>query len=158
MTDISTETDPYNGFGILIPLVKELGFRLNYFEGGASEITYTPRAEHLNSFNVAHGGSLMTLLDVSMATAARSVEKSLGVVTVEMKTSFLRPATGSLKAVGGLLHRTRSTAFVEASVYNIEGELCAHATGTFRYMQRSPAQINESTGNGLNLSTPIATD
>ena len=61
------------GFGVEIPFVTHLGFELTVFEGGRSEILYTPRPEHLNSFNVTHGGAQMTLLDVTMATAARSI-------------------------------------------------------------------------------------
>ena len=67
------------GFGVEIPFVTHLGFELTVFEGGRSEIRYTPRPEHLNSFNVTHGGALMTLLDVSMATAARSISAWIGV-------------------------------------------------------------------------------
>jgi acyl-coenzyme A thioesterase PaaI-like protein len=46
---------------------------------------------------VTHGGALMTLLDVTMATAARSAacNPDMGVVTIEMKTSFMR-AQGEL--------------------------------------------------------------
>jgi len=144
----SSEGDSLNGFGILIPFVKELGFVLNYFENGSSEIIYSPKPEHFNSFDVAHGGSVMTLLDVSMATAARSVDKTFGIVTIEMKTSFLRPSTGTLKALGTLMHRTRTTAFVQSSVYNEAGELCAHSTGTFRYVQRKPHDNSKSGGTG----------
>ena len=162
MTDSIHTSDEFNGFGILIPFVKELGFVLNSYEGGHSEIVYAPRTEHMNSFEVAHGGALMTLLDVSMATAARSVDKSFGVLTIEMKTSFLRPATGALKALGELMHRTRSTAFVQSSVYNEQGDLCAHATGTFRYVQRRPPVLTQSLDEGAGApkqtTNAIATD
>ena len=127
---------PLRGFGVLIPFVKELGFILDIFDNGKSQISYTPRPEHLNSFDVAHGGAVMTLLDVSMATAARSVEKSLSVVTIEMKSTFFRPSTGKLTALGELLHRTKTTAFVDSKVFNEQGELCAHSTGTFRYVKK----------------------
>jgi uncharacterized protein (TIGR00369 family) len=78
-----------------------------------------------------------------MATAARSVQTDMGVVTIEMKTSFMRPAPASadgqpLIGQGRLLHRTRSMAFVEGSVLDPGGRLCAHATGTFKYV--SPAE------------------
>jgi uncharacterized protein (TIGR00369 family) len=76
-------------FGATIPFVDHLGFSLEKFEGGQSEIHYAPKPEHLNSFDVTHGGAVMALLDVVMATAARSVEVSMGVVTIEMKTSFI---------------------------------------------------------------------
>ena len=59
------------------------------------------------------GLALSEMLDVVMAHAARSVEPAMGCVTVEMKTSFMRPAKGALTAHGTLLHRTRSLAFVD---------------------------------------------
>ena len=61
------------GFGVRIPFVDHLGFELRLFDGGLSELGYAPKPEHLNSFAVTHGGALMTLLDVTMAVAARSV-------------------------------------------------------------------------------------
>ena len=125
-------------FGVEIPFVTLLGFELVRFEGGQSEILYTPAPEHLNSFQVTHGGASMTLLDVTMATAARSVTPSMGLVTIEMKTSFLQPARGPLRGVGQLLHRTKSMAFTEGRILDAEGRVCAHATGTFKYMRREP--------------------
>jgi uncharacterized protein (TIGR00369 family) len=93
----------------------------------------------LKSFSVTHGGAVMTLLDVTMAMAARSVAKDLGVVTIEMKTSFMQPSHGHLTAKGRLLHRTATLAFVEATVFDAHGKTCAHATGTFKYLRRLAA-------------------
>ena len=123
-------------FGAYIPFVDHLGFEMVFFEDGQSEIRYTPAPEHLNSFNVTHGGAVMTLLDVTLATSARSVDKAVGVVTIEMKTSFMRPARGTLTGKGRILHRTRSMAFTEGRVFDAQGQLCAHATGTFKYVSR----------------------
>lgn len=139
--------------GVDIPFVSLLGFELVAFEGGQSEIHYEPRPEHTNSFAVAHGGAVMTLMDVSMATAARSVQQDMGVVTIEMKTSFMRPSNGQLTARGRLLHRTATMAFVESAITNAEGQLCAHATGTFKYVKRLPT--GPKSANALN---PISTD
>ncbi len=130
-------------FGVSIPFVDLLGFTLEKFEAGHSELHFAPRAEHLNSFEVTHGGAVMTLLDVVMATAARSVAPDLGVVTIEMKTSFMRPAQVQpglkLKAQGELLHRTRTMAFTQGRVFDAEGQLCAMSTGTFKYAARREA-------------------
>jgi len=126
-------------FGTEIPFVTHLGFALELFEGGASALGYTPLPEHLNSFAVTHGGVCMTLLDVAMALAARSVQKEMGAITIEMKTSFMRPASGDgsrLTAKGRLLHRTATLAFTEATLYDAKGQACAHATGTFKYVKR----------------------
>jgi uncharacterized protein (TIGR00369 family) len=120
--------------------VDYLGFSLEKFEGGESELLFPPRTEHFNSFAVTHGGAVMTFLDVIMATAARSVDPEMGVVTIEMKTTFMRPAKvmpgQALLGKGHLQHRTRSMAFTEGSVFDAQGQLCAHATGTFKYVAR----------------------
>jgi uncharacterized protein (TIGR00369 family) len=130
---------PEGGFKIDIPFVRLLGFDLTKFEGGNSEIEYTPKPEHLNSFAVTHGGACMTLLDVSMATAARSMQPDMGVVTIEMKTSFMRPSPATLlTAKGRLMQRTATLAFVESTIYDLSGNACAHATGTFKYVKRLP--------------------
>lgn len=132
-------------FGVEIPFVSHLGFELEVFDNGRSQLAWTPRPEHLNSFAVTHGGALMTLLDVTLATAARSVDTELGVVTIEMKTSFMQPAKGRLTGEGRLMHRTKSMAFTEGRIYDAEGKLCAHATGTFKYVRRQGAGPHIST-------------
>jgi uncharacterized protein (TIGR00369 family) len=139
-------------FGVEIPFVSHLGFELEQFEGGRSRIAYEPKPEHLNSFGVTHGGAIMTLMDVTMATAARSVDQEVGVVTIEMKTTFMQAARGKLIGQGRLMHRTGSMAFTEATIFDAEGRACAHATGTFKYVKRLPGQP------GGAPSQPISTD
>ncbi len=138
------------GFGVDIPFVTHLGFELEVFEGGESVITFTPNPEHLNTFGVTHGGACMTLLDVTMALAARSVQKDMGAVTIEMKTSFMRPAPGgaALTGKGRIMHRTATMAFVEATIYDAAGNVCAHSTGTFKYVKRLP--VGSKTVNDMN--------
>jgi uncharacterized protein (TIGR00369 family) len=131
-------------FLIHIPFVELLGFELLRFERGEAEIAVALREDLTNSWGVAHGGVTMTLLDVVMAHAARSpgedgIAESSGVVTVEMKTSFLRPGLGRLVGTGRRLHRTASMAFCEGSLVDAAGELVAHATGTFKYLKGLPA-------------------
>ncbi len=140
-------------FGVEIPFVSHLGFDLKLFEGGYSVIEFTPKPEHLNSFDVTHGGASMTLLDVSMATAARSVQDDMGVVTIEMKTSFMQAARGPLTAKGHLMHRTATLAFTEATIFDAQGRACAHATGTFKYVK--PLATGAKSSNPLNV---ISTD
>ena len=126
-------------FGVEIPFVTHLGFELEKFENSESTIGFTPKPEHLNTFAVTHGGAIMTLLDVTLAAAARSVQPEMGVVTIEMKTSFMRPAPGDgsrLTAKGRLIHRTVTLAFTEATLFDAQGHACAHATGTFKYVKR----------------------
>lgn len=125
-------------FSVRIPFVDLLGFRLERMDGGEAEIAYEPTPEHLNSFDVVHGGVSMSLLDVVMAHAARSAQMDMGCVTIEMKTSFMRAAKGPLLARGKLLHRTATMAFTEGSLFDAAGKLCSHATGTFKFVPRLP--------------------
>ena len=131
-------------FLVTIPFVEMLGFELLRFEKGEAEIAVQLRDELCNSWSVAHGGVTMTLLDVAMAHAARSpgddgVTEQSGVVTIEMKTSFMRPGLGRLVATGRRLHRTASMAFCDASVLDGDRQLVAHATGTFKFLKGLPA-------------------
>ncbi len=131
-------------FQVHIPFVEALGFELLRFENGTAEIALTPRDEHLNSWSVVHGGVTMTLLDVAMAHAARSPKGGAapdprGVVTIEMKTSFMRPGLGRLVARATVLQQTHSFAFCEGSLFDIDDQLVAHATGTFKYLKALPA-------------------
>ncbi len=140
-------------FGVAIPFVDHLGFTLERFENGESELHYTAAPEHLNSFFVTHGGACMTLMDVTMAAAARSVQPDMGVVTIEMKTSFMQPARGPLAGRGRLLHRTATMAFTEAKIYDAAGRLCSHSTGTFKYVKRLPVG-----GSEVQSMQPLSTD
>jgi uncharacterized protein (TIGR00369 family) len=130
-------------FPLRIPFVEELGLELWAFGDGKAELRVNLEEAHLNSWEVAHGGVLMTMLDVAMAHAARSKSShspvdAPGVVTLEMKTSFMRPGQGTLRAVGTLLHKTTTLAFTEGSVFNEDHQLCAHATGTFKFLRALP--------------------
>ena len=127
-------------FKVRIPFVDLLGFELLRLDAGAAEIALDLREELTNSWGVVHGGVTMTLLDVVMAQAARSPsqlggEPQSGVVTIEMKTSFLRPGQGRLLSEGRRLHRTASLAFCEGWVRDADGALVGHATGTFKFLK-----------------------
>ena len=132
-------------FPRLIPFAETLGFELLKFDSGEAEIAVTVQDALCNSWMVAHGGLTMTLLDVAMAHAARSPKPGAeptaqGVVTIEMKTSFVRPGVGRLLARARLIHGAASLAFCEGSVFDEADALIAHGTGTFKYLNGLPAR------------------
>ena len=141
-------------FPVRIPFVEHLGVQLEQMADGRAVLLMMPQAEHHNSFDVVHGGVSMTLLDVVMAHAARSVTVDMGVVTIELKTSFMRPALGPLRAEGQLLHRTATMAFTEARIVDAQGQVCSHATGTFKYVRRLPVGAKQA----HDLNPPPPTD
>ncbi len=134
--------DPDGQFPIDIPFVRMLGVRLIEFGDGVARMGLAVRADLQNSFAMAHGGVVMTLLDISMAVAARAVEPApdddltKGMITIEMKTSFLRPGRGELRCLGRCIHRTRALAFCEGEILDETGAMVARASGTFKYVKR----------------------
>ena len=148
--------EPTKAFPVYIPFVEMVGLEFVSCDAGAAELAITLREELCNSWSVAHGGVTMTLLDVVMAHAARSPNQpghptSPSVVTIEMKTSFMRPGLGRLVGKSRVLRRTASMAFCEASVLDEAGELVAHGTGTFKYIRGLPA-------GGRKIRRPDASD
>jgi uncharacterized protein (TIGR00369 family) len=123
-----------------IPFLRLLGVELAASGPGSAELQLELKDEHLNSWGVAHGGVLMALLDVAMARAGRSLladGDNAAAVTVEMKTSFFRPARGRLRACGKVLHRSTTMMYCEAELFDGGGELAAKALGTFKFLRRA---------------------
>jgi uncharacterized protein (TIGR00369 family) len=151
-------------FPARVPFVESLGIELHGLGDGQAELRIDLDAAHLNTWDVAHGGVVMTMLDVAMAMAARSAHpQETGVATIEMKTSFMRPAEHRLRAVAKLLHKTTTLAFCEASLFDDMGKLCANATGTFKYLRGLPARgrvtvqtAGESMSSPLNPVPPVS--
>jgi len=115
-----------------IPFATHLGINLREKGGGRAVLELDVRSELTNSYQAAHGGVLMTLLDVAMAVAARSLDATAnGAITVEMKASFIGAGQGRLTAEGRCLHRGRQVAFCEGDVLDGTGKLVAKASGTF---------------------------
>ena len=82
----------------------------------------------------AHGGIIMTLLDVALCTAARTLHPdSSGVMTIDMSTSFIGAGSGPrLVAEARVLRNGRSIIFTEGEARNEDGSLVAKAIGTVR--------------------------
>ena len=120
-----------------VPFLKLLGVRFLNAEMGKGEILLALKPEHTNTWDVAHGGVLLTLMDVAMAVAARSGDPSdRSVVTIEMKNNFMQAAKGILRVKADTVRRTATMAFCEAKLYNDQGEVCCMATGTFQFIKR----------------------
>ena len=131
-------------FQVEIPFARLLGLELLSLEPAQAVLAVEIRPELTNSWAMAHGGVTMTLLDVAMAHAARGrrldpAAETPGVATIEMKTSFMLPAEGRLVATARCLRRTAALAFCEGSVARADGEMVAHATGTFKVLRGLPA-------------------
>jgi len=125
-----------------IPFLHDLGVEFLGMANGEAQVALNLESRHMNSWTVTHGGVTMTLLDVVMSLAGRSLDPDArGGVTVEMKTSFLQPGGrpgGRMIAKGKAFHRSTTMCFCEGEVWNGE-RLVAKAMGTFKYLKRLDA-------------------
>ena len=121
-----------------IPFVAHLGLSTEALGQGTARLSM-PLPEHFtNSLGTAHGGVIMSLLDVALCTAARTLHPdSIGVVTIDMSTSFIGGGSGErLFAEARVLRDGRSMTFVEAEAKNADGSLVAKAIGTVKVRLR----------------------
>ena len=112
-----------------------LGFRLIGVSQAEKsvEVAFDARAElMLNPMKQIQGGYLCAMLDECMSVACMVASGMTHVgPTVEMKTSFFRPATpGALRGVGRVVKWGKTIAFTEGEIYDAEGRLLAKASGT----------------------------
>ena len=122
------------------PFLKDLGFELLTMKDGIAEVGINLQAQHMNSWQVMHGGIIMTLLDAAMARAARSLVPDLtSAATVEMKTSFFQPGgkiSQQIVGRGKVLHRSTTMYYCEGEIWN-QDALIAKAMGTFKIFRRN---------------------
>ncbi len=141
-----TEKDdavPYSEFlGLPAPFMDYVGLKTYLADNGQRRMVLRLERRHLNAAMNTHGGVILTLLDVAMGSASRLHDPAgRSTVTVEMKTSFLRPGGsegGYVEASGLVRHATNSLAFCEAELRDEGGELLATASGTFKFIQKIP--------------------
>lgn len=120
-------------FGLRIPFLEYCGIRgVARGEGWTvSEVVLGPHMT--NSMGTGHGGLIMTLLDVAMGSASRLSEPaSRGVLTVDLHTSFIRPARDWVQCRAEVTSRTARTVFCEAWVKDRDDVLVAKGMGTFK--------------------------
>jgi uncharacterized protein (TIGR00369 family) len=117
-----------------IPFVTHLKILTDTLGKGEARLSLPIEPHVKNSLGTVHGGVIMSLLDVALCTAARTLHPdSVGVVTIDMSTSFIGGGSGArLFADARVLKDTRTMSFVEAEAKNEDGSLVAKAIATVR--------------------------
>jgi uncharacterized protein (TIGR00369 family) len=127
------------GVELDVPFLKLLGVRCLRAELGEGEVVLALKPEHNNSWEVAHGGVLLTLMDVGMAVAARAADEAgRGVVTIELKANFMQAAKGVVRVAARTVHVTPTLVFVEAKLYDERDRICCMGSATFKYFKELP--------------------
>ena len=117
-----------------IPFVSHLRILTETLGEGTARLSLPIEPHLTNSIGTLHGGVIMSLLDVALCTAARTLHPdSLGVITIDMSTSFIGGGSGArLLAEARVLKNGRSMIFVEGEAKNEDGSLVAKAIATVR--------------------------
>jgi uncharacterized protein (TIGR00369 family) len=117
-----------------IPFLQHLKIQTDELGQGTARLSLPIERELTNSLGTAHGGVIMSLLDVAVCTAARTLHPdSVGVITIDLSVSFIGGGSGKrLLADARVLKDGRSMSFVEGEAKNEDGSLVAKAIATVR--------------------------
>ena len=125
-----------------------LDFRVVEARPGFVRLRMPLELTHTNTMRMAHGGIIMSMLDIAGAFASHAGSEGSEVsVTMTQSTNFVRPVTGDvLFAEGTLVRRAGRTAFTNAVVLDPthgdshEDQICATAQCTFKMRERDRDQ------------------
>ena len=117
-----------------IPFLQHLKIQTDALGQGSARLSLPIEPQMTNSLGTVHGGAIMSLLDVAVCTAARTLHpESVGVITIDMSVSFIGGGSGKrLLADARVLKDGRSMSFVEGEAKNEDGSLVAKAIATVR--------------------------
>ena len=120
-------------FNEVAPIAATFGMSLSYNEQGQAvvDLPYNPGLDHAQGG--VHGGVYATMLDTAgWFTAAAAHDVGCWLATSEMSIHLLLPVERApLRAVGRLIKRGKRQDVAEMHLYDGDGRLVGHATGTF---------------------------
>ena len=116
------------------PCTETVGMRLTHVDQARMTARYAfeARQDFANPTGAIQGGFLAAMLDEAMSTTVIIVSNvTMNAPTLEMKVSFLRPLfVGAATAEARVLKWGKSTCFIEAELFDPEGQLVAKASAT----------------------------
>jgi uncharacterized protein (TIGR00369 family) len=133
----SNAVAPGKFHGIDIPFARHCKIEPHSSEPGVCRLSVTIDPDLENNLGMAHGGLLLTMLDISLAIAARTLAQG-PVMTVDMQAAFLAPANGKLISEGRVVRHGKSITFSEGEVRDESGVVVAKATGVFKAVRARP--------------------
>ncbi|TDN40352.1 PaaI family thioesterase [Hymenobacter sp. UV11] len=113
-----------------------IGADLTRIEPGRIEAELTLGQHHQQQRGFAHGGLVATMADLVAGFAAITlVPEGVGVVTSDLKVSYLNPGVGQrIRAIGWVLKAGRRLHFCEAEVW-CDDVLIAKASATMAVLE-----------------------
>lgn len=115
----------------LSPYAEWFGLRITQTNDQSAEVQMTVEPHHLNKFGTGHGGVCLSLADHACGALLATIAADEFYATVTLNSAFYRPVKpGELRATAQLMARTRTTAHIEATVYQ-QNNLLFKASGCF---------------------------
>jgi uncharacterized protein (TIGR00369 family) len=129
-------------FGAIVPIVATFGLLGEEMRRDYARLRLPFNPAFTNSRGELHGGAILTLLDCSLACAARSHDSAAtAVMTIDLSTHFMTSARGDLIGEARCLKRGRSIVFTQCEVHDLDGNLVATATASMKLIPRRPEAI-----------------
>jgi acyl-CoA thioesterase len=114
------------------PINDLLGIAAEDLADGRVRLTLRTGDAHRNEVGAVHGGVLALLLDGAMGRAVtRTLAPGETCATVQLSLQFLKPAQGTVAAVGSVARRGRTMAFLDGVCTGADGAVIARAQGTW---------------------------
>ena len=117
-----------------------LGRRLLHFDAdsGTASLEFIARPEFANRHGTVQGGILAAMLDSATgATIMASLPAELTAVTVQLNTTFLKPAPiGPLCAAARIVTKEDRDATVEVEITTPDGEVVTRGSAHLRILRR----------------------
>lgn len=111
-----------------------LGFEMLEIDQAGRRVVmrFVGRPDFTNPMGNIQGGMLCAMLDDAMSVAGLVASgMQAAMPTLEMKTSFLRPALpGPLRAIGQVVKLGKSIAFLEGELFDEQARLVAKSSAT----------------------------
>lgn len=132
------------------PICQLLGMEIIGVEAGKASVQLIVTVNHYNPVGTMHGGIYCDLADMAMGLAFMTTLKTgQSLATVELKMNYFRPVTGgTVRADASVLHRGKSTGYIECDMRDEQGRLVARSASTCmvvppRQQEKAPAQVQE---------------
>ena len=127
-----------------------LGMEIVRAQDGIGQVRIPVDARLMHPQQMVHGGVIFTIADTAMSMALMSViPPGTPFGTIEAKINYMLPVqSGELLAEGKIIHEGGTTAVMEATVYNLDGEskrAIAQVLGTFYIKRKKSAKDNSNT-------------
>ena len=127
-------------FGLPMAMARAMALRGERIGHDMAQVRMGFQADQANSRGEVHGGAIATLLDCTLAAAARAHDPAAhGVATIDLTLHYVAAGSDDLIATARCERRGRSISFARGEVRAEDGTLVAMATGSFKLIARAPA-------------------